>query len=206
MVRHTQRKKSGKRTMKNLMSRMKWGGKRHRKRGGLSSNDDNDNMSTTPPMYPTDSEYPMSPINNESEYSQSLPMDSEYSQYPPVSMGGKRRKGHGRRSKKMKGGDGGADWVTKNFGTGQQQWDNTFGPASTSSGNLLPTLPGAVAVLANNIPQGSFSNAAPYAQAGGKGKKRKGKKGGSFMSMISTALVPLTLWGMQNKLTRKHKK
>jgi len=197
MVRHTQRKKSGKRTMKNLMSRMKWGGKRHRKRGGSSSED------TSPPMSLGSTES----YGNMSTEPLELP-ESPPTMYPPMgpSMGGKHRKGHGRRSKKMKGGDGGADWVTKNFGTGQQQWDNTFGPASiTNSGNLLPSVQGAPAVLANNIPQGSFSNAAPYAQAGGKGK-RKGKKGGSFMSMISTALVPLTLWGMQNRLTRKHKK
>ena len=170
---------------------MKWGGKMHRKRGGSSSGD----STTMPPMSPESDESP--PM---------YPESSESPQPPFVSMGGKHRKGHGRRSKKMKGGDGGADWVTKNFGTGQQQWDNTFGPASiTNSGNLLPSVQGAPAVLANNIPQGSFSNAAPYAQAGGKGK-RKGKKGGSFMSMISTALVPLTIWGMQNRLTRKHKK
>jgi len=174
---------------------MKWGGKRHRKRGGSSSGDYTmPTMPTMPPISLGSTE----PDGNMSTEPLKLPEN-------PYTTGGKHRKGHGRRSKKMKGGDGGADWVTKNFGTGQQQWDNTFGPASTTSGNLVPTLLGAPAVLANNIPQGSFSNAAPYAQAGGKGK-RKGKKGGSFMSMISTALVPLTLWGMQNRLTRKHKK
>ena len=180
---------------------MKWGGKRHRKRGGSPTSDGNSDENDDGSYTATGNIPPLTNSMN-GEYNYNEPFNPD----PPVSMGGKHRKGHGRRSKKMKGGDGGADWVTKNFGTGQQQWDNTFGPASTSSGNLLPTLPGAVAVLANNIPQGSFSNAAPYAQAGGKGKKRKGKKGGSFMSMISTALVPLTLWGMQNKLTRKHKK
>jgi len=189
MVRHTQRKKSGKRTMKNLMSRMKWGGKKHHKRGGSSPSDTNDNFSNSSMV----------------DDSSSSPMSDNYSDsIASPTYGGKHRKGHGKRSRKMKGGDGGAEWVTKNFGNGQQQWDNTFGPASiTNSGNLLPTVQGAPSVLSNNIPQGSFSNAAPYAQAGG---KRKRKKGGSFMSMVSNALVPLTLWGMQNKLTRKHKK
>ena len=188
MVRHTQRRKSGKRTMKNLMSRMKWGGKRHHKRGGSGSPSDMD-------------------VNTSSPF---VPMDSEKQQYGPPMMtnnvvGGKHRKGHkSRRSRKMKGGDGGAEWVTKNFGNGQQQWDNTFGPGSlTQSGNLLPTVTGAPGVLPNNIPQGSLANASNYAQAGG---KRRRKKGGSFMSMVSNALVPLTLWGMQNKFTRRHKK
>ena len=70
-----------------------------------------------------------------------------------------KRSGRSKRSRKgnigLVGGDA-SDWVTKNFGTGNQQWWNTFGPKSLGieTGNLLPTVVGAPAVLPGMTPQG----------------------------------------------------
>lgn len=105
----------------------------------------------------------------------------------PVTKGGRRRR--------MRGGDGGASWVLQNFGGGEDQWNNTFGPASiTQQGNLLPTVQGAPAVLANNIPQG----AAPVQQGG----RRRSRKGGYWSSVLQQALVPFALLGIQNKFSK----
>jgi hypothetical protein len=122
------------------------------------------------------------------------------------STGGRRKRRGGtmggRRSRKQKGGDGSADWVLKNFGDGNTQWQNTFGPQSIAQGNNLTTLPGAIAVVNGTLPQGIASNAAP-AQFGG---RRKKKKGGFWGNAISQALVPFTLLFAQNRFSKRSRK
>jgi hypothetical protein len=69
----------------------------------------------------------------------------------------------------QKGGDGGADWALSQYGNGQQQFDNTFGPGSNpSTGGILQPLPGASAVI-------------PYSSGGdgqNGGRRRYGRKHG----------------------------
>ena len=105
------------------------------------------------------------------------------------------------RSRGMMGGDA-SDWVTKNFGTSNQQWSNTFGPNSlgVNTGNLLPTVSGAPAVLPGMTPQGinSPSQLIPLKNFNG-GRRRRGRKGTKRggMGMLAQAAVPLTLLALQ---------
>ena len=95
-------------------------------------------------------------------------------------------------------GGGAADWVIKNFGLGDTQWNNTFGPQSlgVNTGNLLPTVVGAPAVLSGMTPQGTNSPSQLLKMSGGRGRRRmKRTKGG--MGMLTTAAVPLTLLALQ---------
>lgn len=120
---------------------------------------------------------------------------------PPVvpAKGGRRRKGSRSRGRSRRGGDGGSDWVLKNFGDSNTQWDNTFTNAGLAQqGNLLPTVAGAPAVLANNIPQSSLAaNAGPM--KGG----RRSRRGGYWMNVLNQALVPFGLVGLQNRFSKR---
>ena len=106
------------------------------------------------------------------------------------------------------GGDA-SDWVTKNFGTGDQQWWNTFGPKSLglNTGNLLPTVTGAPAVLPGMSPQGvnppSQLIPSKFFKGGKRRKSKKGKRGG--MGMLATAAVPLTLLALQQSYGTRRK-
>ena len=112
--------------------------------------------------------------------------------------GNKRSKGS-----RMKGGSnygnggGGAVWTLSNFGTGAQQWINTFGPSSLgiNTGNLLTTIPGAPAVLPGLTPQGSNPPNQLLKMSGGRRGRRRKTKGG--MGALATAAVPLTLLALQ---------
>lgn len=106
-------------------------------------------------------------------------------------------KGGRRRGKR--GGDGGADWVLKNFGNGNQQWDNTFtNSGSAQQGNLLPTLPGAPAVGPNNNAQSSLK--------GGSRRRSRSRRGGYWAQVLNQALVPFGLVGLQNRFSRRRAK
>jgi len=109
-------------------------------------------------------------------------------------------------------GGGAAGWALNNFGNGNQQWWNTFGPKSLGieNGNLLPTVVGAPAVLAQNTPQGQ--NVGAYTlkslmsgggRRGRRGRRMKKTKGG--MGMIATAAVPLTLLALQQSYGTRRK-
>lgn len=104
------------------------------------------------------------------------------------------------------GGDA-SDWVTKNFGTGDQQWWNTFGPKSLglNTGNLLPTVTGAPAVLPGMSAQGVNppSQLIPSKFFKGGKKSKKSKRGG--MGMLATAAVPLTLLALQQSYGTRRK-
>lgn len=97
-------------------------------------------------------------------------------------------------------GGGAADWVIKNFGLGDAQWNNTFGPQSlgVNTGNLLPTVAGAPAAI-GFTPQGVNSPSQLLKMSGGRrgrgGRRMKKTRGG--MGMIATAAVPLTLLALQ---------
>ena len=103
-------------------------------------------------------------------------------------------------------GGGAADWVIKNFGLGDAQWNNTFGPQSlgVNTGNLLPTVTGAPAVLSGMTPQGTNSPSQLLKMSGGRRRRRmKRTKGG--MGMIATAAVPLTLLALQQSYGTRRK-
>ena len=102
-------------------------------------------------------------------------------------------------------GGGAADWVIKNFGLGDAQWNNTFGPQSLgiNTGNLLPTVTGAPAVLSGMTPQGTNSPSQLLKMSGGRRRRMKRTKGG--MGMIATAAVPLTLLALQQSYGTRRK-
>ena len=106
-------------------------------------------------------------------------------------------------------GGGGADWVLKNFGTADQQWWNTFGKTSlgVNTGNLLPTIQGAPAVLPGMTPQGvNPPNQLFNFFKGGKGRRgRKGSKRGG-MGILTEAAVPLALLAMQQSYGTRRKR
>ena len=92
------------------------------------------------------------------------------------------------RKQSMRGGDA-SNWVTSNFGNGNDQWNNTFANRSGvgSLSNLLPTVPGAPAVLAGNIPQGTLSlKNIPFMSGG---RRRKMYRGGSTMAHPESSAV-----------------
>jgi hypothetical protein len=114
-------------------------------------------------------------------------------------------------------GGGAADWVIKNFGLGNAQWNNTFGPQSlgVENGNLLPTVVGAPAVLTGMTPQGqnvgaytlkSLMSGGGRGRGGrGRGGRRRMKKTKGGMGMIETAAVPLTILALQQSYGTRRK-
>ena len=109
----------------------------------------------------------------------------------------------GRRTRRQRGGDGAADWAVDNFGSGPQQFQNTFGPGSNPlTGGILQPLPGASAVTPYN--SGGMSATGPAAlQSGGRRRGRKGtkrgRKGGMWGSVISDAVVPFGLIALNDR-------
>ena len=88
----------------------------------------------------------------------------------------------------------GASYVYSNYGDLSTQWNNVFGPQSTSTmGNEIVNL---------NHPQ---MVQAGVQQAGGRRRRvsRKGKRGGFFGNVVSQAIVPFGLLALQNKYSRR---
>jgi hypothetical protein len=88
-----------------------------------------------------------------------------------------------------------ASYVGANYGDGNTQWNNVFGPQSTSTmGNEIVNL---------NHPQMVQANV----QAGGRRRRgtHKGKRGGFFGNVVSQAIVPFGLLALQNKYSRRHR-
>jgi hypothetical protein len=111
-------------------------------------------------------------------------------------------------------GGGAAGWTLSNFGNGNQQWWNTFGSKSLGieTGNLLPTVVGAPAILPGMTPQGqnvgaytlkNLMSGGGKGRGRGRGKRMKKTKGG--MGMIETAAVPLTLLAIQQSYGSRRK-
>ena len=193
MVRHTQRKNMGKRTRKNGR-RMRWGGE-----DTLSSSSGSDDYVSGD----ISSEEQLGGRRRKRRQRGGDTESSSTSSYSRDFEGGRRRR---RRNRSMKGGDGASGWVESNFGGGEQQWQNTFGPNSlTHQGNLLPTVTGAPAVVTGTLPQGYAANAANVSAAQSGGRRRK-KKGGFWGNVVSQALVPFGLLFAQNRFSKRHRK
>jgi len=103
-------------------------------------------------------------------------------------------------------GGGAADWVIKNFGLGDAQWNNTFGPQSlgVNTGNLLPTVAGAPAAI-GFTPQGVNSPSQLLKMSGGRRRRKGMKRTKGGMGMLATAAVPLTLLAMQQSYGTRRK-
>ena len=95
------------------------------------------------------------------------------------------------RKQSMRGGDA-SNWVTSNFGNGNDQWNNTFANRSGigSLSNLLPTVPGAPAVLAGNIPQGTLSLKNIPFMSGGRRRKMYNRGGTTTTTTTAPAIPP----------------
>jgi hypothetical protein len=78
-------------------------------------------------------------------------------------------------------------------GSGDSQWNRVFTGANLPNGNEII---GA---------QGQNSTIPPSVASSGKmtGGKRRTKKGGFWGQVISQALVPFGLWGLQNRFSRR---
>jgi len=112
----------------------------------------------------------------------------------PVTKGGRRSRQRG----------GNSEWIMRNFGDMNTQWNNVFGPSSTTQqGNLITTVPGAPAVVQGITPTGSL-NSINQGQTGG--RRRKTKKGGMWGQIIKTALVPFGLVGLQHSFAKRVKR
>jgi hypothetical protein len=88
-----------------------------------------------------------------------------------------------------------ASYVAANYGDGNTQWNNVFGPQSIGTmGNEIVNL---------NHPQMVQASV----QGGGRRHRgtRKGKRGGFFGNVISQAIVPFGLLALQNKYSRRNK-
>ena len=205
MVRHTQRKKIGKHTRKNGR-RMRMGGEGTSSSGSDDYVTDVNNVIDDTDISSSSSSEQMGGCRRRRRQRQRQRQrggDTE-SSYTSTSgyEGGRKR----RRNRSMKGGSGAAEWVQANFGTGEQQWQNTFGGNSlTHQGNLLPTVVGAPAVVTGTLPQGFAVNAANVSAAQSGGQRRK-KKGGFWGNVVSQALVPFGLLFAQNRFSKRHRK
>lgn len=110
------------------------------------------------------------------------------------------RRRHSRRRHYMSGGAGAAETTLMKVGAGNQQFQNTFGPnpVVADHGNAL-IVNGQAPVMAG------APNAGQLALIQSAGRRRKGKKGGFLGPVVSQAVVPFALWGMQNKYATKRR-
>jgi len=112
--------------------------------------------------------------------------------------GGKRRKG--RRSRR--GGDGAAEYVLGQYGTGDTQWDAVFKTGNPPFGNEIINQhhPSSVQAMAHKGGRKSTSTSSSSS------KSRRSKRGGYWGQMISQALVPFGLLGLQHAYAKRTKK
>ena len=113
--------------------------------------------------------------------------------------GGKRRKG--RRSRR--GGDGAAEYVLSQYGTGDTQWDAVFKTGNPVFGNEIINQhhPSSVQAMAHKGGRKSTSTSTSSSS-----KSRRSKRGGYWGQMISQALVPFGLLGLQQAYAKRTKK
>ena len=111
--------------------------------------------------------------------------------------GGKRRKG--RRSRR--GGNGAAEYVLSQYGTGPEQWDAVFKTGNPVFGNEIINQhhPSSVQAMAHKGGRKSTSTSSSS-------KSRRSKRGGYWGQMISQALVPFGLLGLQHAYAKRTKK
>jgi len=122
-----------------------------------------------------------------------------------------KRRSNRRRS--MRGGDGAAENALKVAGDGNQQWDNVFKGNGNTSNALVPlNKAGGGAPEAPTYHHGSSSGSSssggpnstpkPVGPVGGS-RRRRGKKGGFWGSIINRAIVPFSILGMQQTYRRR---
>ena len=113
--------------------------------------------------------------------------------------GGKRRKG--RRSRR--GGNGAAEYVLSQYGTGDEQWDAVFKTGNPVFGNEIINQhhPSSVQAMAHKGGRKSTSTSSSSSS-----KSRRSKRGGYWGQMISQALVPFGLLGLQHAYAKRTKK
>jgi len=109
---------------------------------------------------------------------------------------------HSRRHRYMSGGaTSAATYAAGAVGTLNQQYQATFGPN--------PVVPYGNALVVNGQapPLIGAPTGGQLALIQNGGRKCKGKRGGFFGPVVSQAVVPFALWGMQNKYaTRKSRR
>jgi hypothetical protein len=111
-------------------------------------------------------------------------------------MGGKKSRKHLGGKRHKKGGQSANQYMMETVGNGDTQWNNVF-KGNGNSDNAIVGLQGQSASSAMN-PAAIIPNSLMQG-----GKKHRTKKGGNFGSLISRAIVPLSLWAMQNKYSKK---
>lgn len=111
-------------------------------------------------------------------------------------------KRHSRRSRRhyMRGGAGAAETTLMKVGAGNQQFQNTFGPNP-----VVPDHGNALIVNGQAPSMAGAPNAGQLALIQSAGRRRKGKKGGFLGPVVSQAVVPFALWGLQNKYATKRR-
>jgi hypothetical protein len=116
--------------------------------------------------------------------------------------GGKRRKG--RRS--SRGGNGAAEYVLSQYGTGDEQWDAVFKTGNPVFGNEIINQhhPSSVQAMAHK--GGRKSTSTSSSSSSSSSKSRRSKRGGYWGQMISQALVPFGLLGLQHAYAKRTKK
>jgi len=109
------------------------------------------------------------------------------------------RRRHSRRHYMRGGATSAATYAAGAVGTVDQQLQNTFGPNPVAStGNAL-IVNGQAPFMAGAPTAGQLS----LIQSAG--RRRKGKKGGFLGPVVSQAVVPFALWGLQNKYATKRR-
>ena len=109
------------------------------------------------------------------------------------------RRRHSRRHYMRGGATSAATYAAGAAGTVDQQLQATFGPNPVfPTGNAL-IVNGQAPVMAG------APNAGQLALIQSAGRRRKGKKGGFLGPVVSQAVVPFALWGLQNKYATKRR-
>jgi len=128
---------------------------------------------------------------------------------------GKRSTRHRKRSTRhRRGGASGAEYMLATVGDGPTQLTNSLSilpgmnPGTIQSNDIVPI---ANLNIANPIGQMPSAGQLTLIQSGGrrrraKGKGRKGKRGGSFGSVIGQAVVPFSLLAMQQYTGSRRRK
>lgn len=108
---------------------------------------------------------------------------------------------HRSRSRKMRGGGGGAEYVMGVVGSGNSQYSRTLDQAGSYGqipGNVI------IGTQGQNIqPQSIMPTPAQLNLAQGGGRRRRSKRGGFIGEVVNQAIVPLSILGLQQTYRRK---
>lgn len=110
------------------------------------------------------------------------------------------RRRHSRRRHYMSGGAGAAETTLMKVGTVSQQIGAALGPNPVVADHGNALIVNGQAPVMTGVPTGG-----QLALIQSAGRRRKGKKGGFLGPVVSQAVVPFALWGMQNKYATKRR-